>query len=198
MVSREILNSHPVAHLRKEISKTNIKGASKMKKAEVIDVMMKHQSRFSHITMRGKTEKKAPPKKAPPTQSKTAEEKKRDKMNKMDPAELFSKLPKELHRNIGGTALAKKKKGGADLLKKKMTKYLISKSSPIETKFGDLYFKNFTKKNVILTYHEGGTKRRIETYENLYDMMYPKEKKGVRDAEWDDKYDKVEYWKHLK
>ena len=198
MVSREILSSHPVAHLRKEISKTNIKGASKMKKAALIDVMMKHQDRFSHITMRGKTEKKAPPKKeAKKEAKKTDEQKRRDKMNKMDPAELFSKLPKELHRNIGGTALAKKKKGGADLLKKRMTKYLISKSSPIETHFGDLYFKNFTKKNVILTYHEGGTKRRIETYENLYDMMYPKEKKGVRDAEWDE-YDKVEYWKHLK
>ncbi len=36
MVSREILNSHPVTTLRKEISKTNIKGYSKMKKAEVI------------------------------------------------------------------------------------------------------------------------------------------------------------------
>tara|TARA_R110000772_G_scaffold165354_1_gene276675 strand:+ start:176 stop:733 length:558 start_codon:yes stop_codon:yes gene_type:complete len=66
MVSREILSSHPVTHLRKEISKTNIKGASKMKKAALIDVMMKHKDRFSHITMMKKAPKKEAPKKDAP------------------------------------------------------------------------------------------------------------------------------------
>ena len=41
MHTREILASHPITTLRKEIAKTNIKGYSKMKKAEVIDLMMK-------------------------------------------------------------------------------------------------------------------------------------------------------------
>ena len=50
---RDIFNSHPVTVLKKEISKTNIKGYSKMKKAEVVDLMMKHQARFKHIKMRG-------------------------------------------------------------------------------------------------------------------------------------------------
>ena len=49
MVSRDILNSHPIAHLKKEISKTNIKGYSKMKKTEIIELMMKTPARFSHI-----------------------------------------------------------------------------------------------------------------------------------------------------
>ena len=50
-VTREILNSHPVATLKKEISKTNIKGYSKMKKSEIIDLMMANKSRFKHIKM---------------------------------------------------------------------------------------------------------------------------------------------------
>ena len=34
MITREILNSHTVSTLRKEISKSNIKGYSKMTKAK--------------------------------------------------------------------------------------------------------------------------------------------------------------------
>jgi hypothetical protein len=48
---KEILNSHPVNVLRKEISKTNIKGYSKLKKAELITLMVKHKDRFTHIKM---------------------------------------------------------------------------------------------------------------------------------------------------
>lgn len=43
------LESHPVATLKKEISKTNVKGYSKMKKAEVVSLMLKHSDRFNHI-----------------------------------------------------------------------------------------------------------------------------------------------------
>jgi hypothetical protein len=71
MVSRDILNSHSVSTLRKEISKTNVKGYSKMKKNEIIELMMKTPARFAHITMKeGKPKKekakKAEPKKAEP------------------------------------------------------------------------------------------------------------------------------------
>ena len=49
-----ILNSHPVSVLKKEISKTNIKGYSKMNKPELIVLMMKveNKPRFHHIKMR--------------------------------------------------------------------------------------------------------------------------------------------------
>lgn len=65
MVSREILNSHPVSVLKKEISKTNIKGYSKMKKTELIDLMMKaeHADRFAHIEIA--SSKKKPVEKKP-------------------------------------------------------------------------------------------------------------------------------------
>jgi len=49
MPTREILNSHPVQTLRKEISKTNIKGYSKLKKGDLVSLMLKHKDRFQHI-----------------------------------------------------------------------------------------------------------------------------------------------------
>jgi hypothetical protein len=51
MISRSILSTHPLTALKKEISKTNIKGYSKMKKADIIDLMLKpvHRPRFNHI-----------------------------------------------------------------------------------------------------------------------------------------------------
>jgi hypothetical protein len=48
-LTREILNSHPVGTLKKEVAKTNIKGYSKMKKAELVELMMKNKERFGHI-----------------------------------------------------------------------------------------------------------------------------------------------------
>jgi len=45
----KILNSHTITTLKKEISKTNIKGYSKMKKAEIISLIMKYPERFKHI-----------------------------------------------------------------------------------------------------------------------------------------------------
>ena len=44
-----ILKSHSVATLKKEISKTNVKGFSKLKKAEVVSLMLKHKEKFGHI-----------------------------------------------------------------------------------------------------------------------------------------------------
>jgi hypothetical protein len=175
MVSREILNSHPVAHLRKEISKTNIKGASKMKKAELVDVMMKHQSRFSHITMRGKTERKAPPKKEAPkkvlkkptadTEPKADVEptrprpKKEDNLKKavgisreeakkMDFFDLMKKLPQDAKRNIGGQV-----KAGAGLRNKSASELAeiyetrrSSLSSPWKKKSTDVLMEEVAKK----------------------------------------------------
>ena len=51
---REIFLSHSVTTLKKEISKTNIKGYSTMKKAQIVDLMVKNQARFSHIKLNEK------------------------------------------------------------------------------------------------------------------------------------------------
>ena len=56
-----ILQSHPLSVLKKEISKTNIKGYSKMKKDELIALMMLEENRpkFHHILMAEKKERKS-------------------------------------------------------------------------------------------------------------------------------------------
>ena len=51
---RDIFNSHSVSTLKKEISKTNIKGYSTMKKAQIVDLMVKNQARFSHLKLNEK------------------------------------------------------------------------------------------------------------------------------------------------
>lgn len=63
MTTREILNSHPVSNLKKEIGKVrkDLKVSGK-KKAEIVDMMLKFKADFSYITMYEKP-KRAPPKK---------------------------------------------------------------------------------------------------------------------------------------
>ena len=64
MPTKDILNSYSVIELRKEVSKTNIKGYSKMKKSEVVELMMKpnNKPKFHHIKAKTKATK-PPPKK---------------------------------------------------------------------------------------------------------------------------------------
>ena len=57
MTTFEVLNSHAVSTLKKEISKHNIKGYSKMKKADIIKLMIQHKDKFSHITKKEKIAK---------------------------------------------------------------------------------------------------------------------------------------------
>jgi len=45
----QILISHSVKTLKSEISKANIKGYSKMKKPELVKLMMQYEDRFKHI-----------------------------------------------------------------------------------------------------------------------------------------------------
>tara|TARA_R110002072_G_scaffold111875_2_gene240482 strand:+ start:81 stop:686 length:606 start_codon:yes stop_codon:yes gene_type:complete len=59
MPSKVELESHPVTTLKKEISKTNIKGYSKMTKPEVVELMLKNKDRFHHIKMAEKKSKKS-------------------------------------------------------------------------------------------------------------------------------------------
>ena len=108
MPTNEILNSHSVSTLKKEISKTNIKGYSKMKKAEIISLMMKpeHSKRFSHIKMKDKTVIKKEPKKETP--------KKKEK-------------PKA---QLGESGIGKKRKRENKPIKKKVIDVAMPKKEP--------------------------------------------------------------------
>ena len=98
---KEILMSHPISTLRKEISNQNIKGYSKLKKAELVALMLKTPQRFKHIKMRVKPKKEAPkpaPKKEEPKKKPTPKKKKKIKLIKKEepkPAPKKKPTPKK-------------------------------------------------------------------------------------------------------
>ena len=106
MPTVEILNSHSVSVLRKEIAKSNdklgiIKSYSKgMKKAEIIDLMMKHKDRFHHIKI---AEKKV---RAPPLKSETAKKKSQPAQQ---PAQQAKKIEPKKRVAKTATVIAPKK-----------------------------------------------------------------------------------------
>ena len=163
MVNRQILESHPVSVLKKEISATNIKGYSKMKKSEVIDLMLKkeHREKFSHIkSAEGK--KKAEPKEITivPKRKKKAEPKK--KQIDLTPREVYmrgdftEKYKKEL-RNAeerekkipaqswrGDDWVAKEKKA----IKERLSKTIAFTNTPL-FKVGDSVDVNISPRSTI-------------------------------------------------
>ena len=78
MPSKEILDTHPIASLKREIRKTNITGYSKLTKDEIINIMLKNKDRFHHIVKYVKPERKPRVKK--PKVEKTPEENKIKKL----------------------------------------------------------------------------------------------------------------------
>ena len=48
MTTEKILSSYTIAQLKKEIGKTNIKGYSKMKRAELHAIIIKNKERFRY------------------------------------------------------------------------------------------------------------------------------------------------------
>ena len=96
---KDIFNSHPVSVLKAEISKTNrpFKGYSKMKKVEIVDLMMKNKERFSYIKMAEKKVRKAPvPKKPEP---KPEPKKEKPKMKPAPKKEEMTEREKILRRD---------------------------------------------------------------------------------------------------
>ena len=57
MTTFEVFNSHAVSTLKREISKHNIKGYSRLKKADIIKLMIFHKDMFGHIVKKEKKTK---------------------------------------------------------------------------------------------------------------------------------------------
>jgi len=66
MLTKEILDSHPLKVLKSEIAKQNIKGYSNMKRSELTALMLKHKEKFNHIKAAQKNAPKAPKEKKKP------------------------------------------------------------------------------------------------------------------------------------
>jgi len=108
-ITREILNSHSVATLRKEISKTNIKGYSKMPKAQLVEVMMQNSPRFSHIKMAEK--KPRAPRSKPKAQEKPKEKDEKPQPKKKIKIKIKRKGKEELSaisKAIAGSDISQK------------------------------------------------------------------------------------------
>ena len=108
-VSKEILNSHPVGTLKKEIAKTNIKGYSKMKKAEIVDLMMKHKEKFGHIQ---KAEGKKVVLKPPKELAKSIKPESKPKRTKEERDKRIAEIAKKQEERKAKKVESKPKSGG--------------------------------------------------------------------------------------
>ena len=105
MTTKEILNSHSISTLKKEISKTIIKGYSTMKKNEIINLMLKNKERFSHIKMNTKTKTTPKPVKKQPVKKQPVKKQKSPKLKKLevDVKKLIKRIgTEEYYKKYGG------------------------------------------------------------------------------------------------
>jgi len=161
---KSILESHPVSVLKKEISKTNIKGYSKMKKDEVVKLMLKYESRFKHIKMAEKKPvKKAVKavKKEEKKEVKKKEDKKKTKKERMEKRrEERKKAMEETDKTIKNILLNTKEsdlKLYFDL--EKEYKRLIQECWRKEDKFGRKPHPKFARNPIFDETKEQRTKR---------------------------------------
>lgn len=111
MPTLEILKTYSVTELRKEVGKARIKNYSKLKKSEVMDLMMKNKEKFHHL--KGKV--KAPKAKA------VAKPKAVEKpLAKKEPAYLPSDVMKNIKGFMNVGADAKKKEMDADIIMERL------------------------------------------------------------------------------
>jgi hypothetical protein len=158
MPTEEILKTYSVVELKREIGKARIKGYSKLKKAEVVSLMMKNKEKFHHLKGKGKAPKATGgAKPAPKPKAKPAPKPKAvAKPAKKEPAHL----PKNVMDNIKGFMnVGKDAKDfkdtvyeytiGGDGLRgpKKRTTYYLRASKEIEEyRIADAYYEITTGK----------------------------------------------------
>tara|TARA_R110002167_G_scaffold105682_3_gene271666 strand:+ start:249 stop:1037 length:789 start_codon:yes stop_codon:yes gene_type:complete len=146
MPTVEILKSHSVKTLRDEIAKTNakldvIKGYSKdMKKAQIIELMMKHKNRFHHIKIAEKTVR------APPLKSETAK-----KISKpaQQPAQHPTVIAPKKRVAKTATVIAPKKEKKIKEPKKETIKNDHADFSSLEIQKENIYYED-EKQNIFI------------------------------------------------
>ncbi len=93
MELKDVLKKMKVGELRNEIRKTNIRGYSKLKKNELIEMMLEYESRFMHLMdqHKSKDEPKKEPKQEPKPEPEPEEEKDEEptKEDKKEAKKLF-------------------------------------------------------------------------------------------------------------
>ena len=126
MLTKEILDSHPLKTLKSEISKQNIKGYSTMKRPELTALMLEHKDKFDHIKHAEKKEKKAKAK-APAKPKDTHAMPDGSKMTGAKHSSKSVKIPKNIADKISKATTKKE----LDEIKKQ---YGTAKSKPVKKK----------------------------------------------------------------
>ena len=198
MPSVEILKSHSVKTLRDEIAKSNakldvIKGYSKdMKKAQIIELMMKHKTRFHHIKMAEKTVR------APPLKSETAK-----KISKpaQQPAQQPAVIAPKKRVAKTATVIAPKKPAASKFLKQetaedkknavdnllKQIKKSYDKNKPNTDKLTDKKYKDYFNKKLTGLYEDVEdiyqedltTQKRFILRKRFSEIIPPKQEKKI-------------------
>jgi len=145
MLTKEILDSHPLKFLKSEIAKqnklVNIPKYSNMKRPELTALMMKHKDKFHHIKAAEKKEKKAPKAKAPKAKAltvTTADGKVTELKKKAPKAKAPSKT-EETHTMPDGTKMTGKVHSAKSkpIKEKKAKKPRTEKQLANQKKFGE-------------------------------------------------------------
>ena len=132
------LKTMRVGDLRKEISKTNVKGYSKLKKNEIVNLMLKYPKRFMYLV--GKEEKIAKLEKINILKKKPKEEKPKEEKPKGE-RQLMKKLvvefttKKNQKENLDKINKLIKKSKEDDLLANSISKSMLTKFLEEEQKF---------------------------------------------------------------
>ena len=132
------LKTMRVKDLRKEISKTNVKGYSKLKKNEIVNLMLKYPKRFMYLV--GKEEKIAKLEKINILKKKPKEEKPKEEKPKEE-RQLMKKLvvefttKKNQKENLDKINKLMKESKEDDLLANSISKSMLTKFLEEEQKF---------------------------------------------------------------
>jgi len=137
------LKTMRVNDLRKEISKTNVKGYSKLKKNEIVNLMLKYPKRFMYLV--GKEEKiaklekmnilKQKPKEEKPKEEKPKEEKPKEERQLMKKLVVEFTTKKNQKENLDKINKLMKESKEDDLLANSISKSMLTKFLEEEQKF---------------------------------------------------------------
>ena len=112
MSLHDVLKSHTIATLRKEVANANMHRYARLQKAQLIAVMAKYPDRFSHLQMRVKPKQirvnKAKPYMLPPAYIDESDES--DEWDSGDDSDGFPDPPPEPEKTIDNVALLLKQK----------------------------------------------------------------------------------------
>ena len=133
------LRSMRVGDLRKEISKTNVKGYSKLKKEDIINLMLKYPKRFMYLV--GQEEKKAKLEKMnilkqkPEPKKEPKEEKPKEERQLMKKLVVEFTTKKNQKENLDKINKLMKESKEDDLLANSISKSMLTKFLEEEQKF---------------------------------------------------------------